>query len=338
MKRLITGFAVVCLGTAAWAQTPTITAVQDAGSYTASIAQGSIFVVKGSNLSSATTNSGFSQAGFPLPATLASVKITFTPTAGGAGADAYMVYTYNIGGVNQLAALLPSTVKAGDYNVTVTNGTAVSAAFKTTVVARKFEIIAADGSGTGLAVIQNFISSSQYDLNRYTTGTVGGFTYSPAHPGQVLVLWGTGIGAITSADNVAVPGLIDFRSNAAVRVLVNGTTITPDIYAGRAPGLAGTDEIIFTLPAGVVTGCTASVQVSVDGQLSNTLTMSIASAGADACSSTQYTKDTLTRLDQGGALTAGSFALVQFSTSLTIPGFGNVTAKVESAAGSFTKI
>ena len=168
----------MCLATAAFAQTPSITAVQDAGSYTANIAQGSIFVVKGSNLSSATTNGGFSQAAFPPPTTLASVKITFTPVAGGAGVDAFMVYTYNIGGVNQLAALLPSATRPGDYNVTVTNGTATSTGFRSTVVARKFEIIAVDGSGTGLAVIQNFISSSQYDLNRYTTGLIGGFTYS----------------------------------------------------------------------------------------------------------------------------------------------------------------
>src|ERR1700733_2159096 len=87
MKRLSTAFAAMCLSTAAWAQAPNITAVLDAGSYTANLAQGSIFVVKGTNLSSATTNGGFSQAGFPLPATLAGVKITFTPVAGGAGTD-----------------------------------------------------------------------------------------------------------------------------------------------------------------------------------------------------------------------------------------------------------
>src|SRR3954452_10817727 len=102
MKRFATIFAgTLFAGLAAWAQTPSITAVQDAGSYTSNIAQGSVFVVKGSNLSSATVNNGFSQAALPLPTTLANVKITFTPVAGGAGADAYMVYNYNIGGVNQ---------------------------------------------------------------------------------------------------------------------------------------------------------------------------------------------------------------------------------------------
>ena len=61
---------------------------------------------------------------FPLPQSSSGVKITFTPAAGGAGTDAYLVYLYNQGGVNQLAGVLPSTVAAGNYNVTVTNGTA----------------------------------------------------------------------------------------------------------------------------------------------------------------------------------------------------------------------
>ena len=99
---------------------PTITDVLDAGSYTKNIAQGSIFVVKGTLLSAA----GFTQMSFPLPTSSSGVKITFTPAAGGAGTDAYLVYLYNQGGVNQLAGVLPSSVTPGNYNVTVTNGTA----------------------------------------------------------------------------------------------------------------------------------------------------------------------------------------------------------------------
>src|ERR1019366_4450406 len=112
--------------------TPTITAVQDAGSYTNNVAEGSIFVVKGTTLSA----SGYTAMSFPLPTSSSGVKITFTPAAGGTGTDAYLVYLYNQGGVNQLAAVLPSGLAVGNYNVTVTNGT-VSAPFPTQVVQRK---------------------------------------------------------------------------------------------------------------------------------------------------------------------------------------------------------
>src|ERR1035437_5397035 len=134
---------------------PTITDVLDAGGYTKYIAQGSIFVVKGTTLSA----SGFTQMSFPLPTSSSGVSITFTPAAGGTGTLAYLVYLYNQGGVNQLAGVLPSGLDVGNYNVTVTNGT-VSAPFATQVVQRKLGLITADSSGSGLAVIQNYISRS----------------------------------------------------------------------------------------------------------------------------------------------------------------------------------
>src|ERR1051325_11578421 len=139
---------------------PEIADVLDAASYTRNIAQGSIFVVKGSNLSA----DGFNQFGFPLPTGAGGVKITFTPAAGGAGTDARLIYLYNQDGVNQLAAILPSTLPAGNYNVTVTNGAVVSGSVAATVVQRKAGIFSQDTTGAGLAVVQNFISATRLDV------------------------------------------------------------------------------------------------------------------------------------------------------------------------------
>ena len=292
--------------------------------------------MKGTNLSA----SGYTPApGLPLDTTLANVKITFTPIRGGPGTDVYMVYTYNVGGVNQLAALLPSSLAAGDYNVTVTNNGTVSSNFRTSVLGRKFGIITQDGSGSGNAVVQNFISSTQYDVNRLTTGTLPAstITYSPSHPGQVIVIWGTGIGGVLGvADNVA-PGAQDFRNQVNITVLVGGQSITPDIYAGRAPSLPGTDEIILTLPSNVPTGCTVSLQVSVAGQLSNPATIAIAPSGAAACVSPVYSQDVLTRLDQGGSISTGAFALTSLASKITVANI-TVNATIETVAGAFSKI
>src|ERR1017187_5220671 len=154
--------------------TPTITAVQDAASNTPNIAQGSIFVVKGTNLAPAPTIS-FAP---PRPTVSSGVKVTFTPlSGGGAGTDAYLVYLYNQSGVNQIACILPSTVAVGNYNVTATNGTAVSVPFAAQVVANKVALFTQDNTGTGLASVQNYnVSSAGYDLNRLTPGSVSGST------------------------------------------------------------------------------------------------------------------------------------------------------------------
>jgi uncharacterized protein (TIGR03437 family) len=313
--------------------TPTVTAVLDAGSYTANIAQGSLFVVKGNNLSA----SGFTQFSFPqLPTTSGGVTINFTSTSGGSPTPAYLVYFYNQSGVNQLAAILPSSLATGNYNVTVVNNGATSPAFAVTVVQRKPGLITQDGSGTGLAVVQNYISASQLDIDRFTVGSISGVTISPARPGQTLIAWGTGLGPVSGGDNTASPGF-DFTKNGVnVQVLVGGVSITP-LYAGRAPGLAGADQINFVLPANVPTGCTVSFQISVNGALSNAAFIAIApDATSTACVLPGFTAAQLQAIDQGGTYNAGLFEVLQFSTTQNIPGTGPVSAKIDTAGGAFT--
>lgn len=309
---------------------PTITDVLDAASYTKNIAQGSIFVVKGNNLSA----SGFTQFSFPLPTSSNNVRITFTPSAGGTGTDAYLVYLYNQGGVNQLAAVLPSTLATGNYNVRVTYNGNTSAPFTTQVVQRKIGLITADSSGTGLAVIQNFIAQGQpFDIGRYTTFSADGYNFSPSKPGQVLVAWATGLGAVNVPDNDKSGGF-DFTKNGVnVQVLVGGRSITP-LYAGRAPELAGADQINFVLPADVPTGCTVSFQVSVDGVLSNPTFIAIApDANASACVQPGFTQEQLDRYSRGGTFTTGAFSLLQLTQ--TVPELG--TVKFNTAGGQFTR-
>ncbi|MEO8598180.1 MAG: hypothetical protein ABI759_32975 [Candidatus Solibacter sp.] len=321
------------LGRAATAA-PAITAVLDAAAYTASVAQGSVFVVKGTGLCPAGTLFG----SIPLSqAPLNNAKITFTPATGGASTDAYMVYTYGAGAVNQLAAILPSTVAPGDYNVTVTNAGSASPAFKTSVAAHKFGIITVNGSGSGRAVTQNYISAAQYDLGRYTTGTLSGFTYSPAHPGQIIVIWGTGMGPIAAADNV-VPGAIDLRASLDIQVVINGIAYKPDLYAGRAPSLPGADEIVMTLPTNIATGCLLSMQVSVNGQLSNDALIAIAPGSAAACITPGLTVEQLTRLDQGGKFNVGTISLSGSVDSHTNNQGRTTVSRLDEASAVFVSL
>ena len=304
---------------------PTITAVWDSASNTVNLAQGSIFIVKGSNL----CPSGVKVFSVPRPTVSPDgVKITFTPSAGGSGTDAILVYTYNPSGTCQLAGILPSTVAPGNYNVVVTNGTA-SAPFATKVLQRKFSLFTQDSSGTGLASVQNYISASQVDLNSFTTGNGKATTISPAHPGQFVIAWGTGMGPLVGGDNSASP-LYDFSANGVkVNAVVGGMTV-PVAYAGRA-GYAGEDQINVQLPANVPTGCTVSFQISVDGVLSNSTFIAIApDANASACVMPGFTTQQLQNFDNGGTYTIGAFSLSSISESLA--GF---SGKFEGAGGAF---
>ena len=311
---------------------PTITAVLDAAAYTPNIAQGSIFVVKGQNLSA----SGFTQTSFPLPAIVNGVSINFAPATGGSGTNAYIIYLYNQGGVNQLAAILPSTVATGAYNVTVTNAGGVkSQPMSVSVVASKPGIITQHGTGNGLAVVQNFVNASTLTVNRYTTGSVNGVAIAPAKPGQTEILWVVGMGPVPGGDNTASPGYDFTQHGATVQVILGGSVNVTPFYAGRAPGLSGVDQVNFTLPPNAPTGCSVQVQISVNGVKSQSTTfMAIApDASSSACVQPGYTSAQLSNFDQGATVTVGGFQMSQFSE--TIPGVGS--EKIDIASGAFTQ-
>jgi len=326
----ITGSGTVTTGGVVGPPVPTITAVLDAASNTANLAPGTIFIIKGSALCPGNALSVFS---VPRPTTSPDgVSIAFAPAGGGSSTNALIWYEDPLGGGTcQLAGILPSSVAAGNYNVTVTNGTA-SAPFAATVVAHKFAMFTQDSTGAGLAVAQNVVTATQYDLNRLTTGTVAGTTISPAHPSQYMVAYGTGLGGFAGGDNAASP-VFDFSTNGvSVSAVVGGTTI-PVLFAGRA-GYAGEDQINFQLPANVTTGCAVSFQISVNGSLSPMTTMSIAPAGAATCVLNGFTSAQLTALDNGNPLTFGNFSLTQ--TQESIPSLG--TVKADQVSGGFSQI
>ena len=56
------------------------------------------------------------------------------------------------------------------------------------VVPSAFGIFARNEAGSGPGVVQNYISATDQPLN----APIG-----PARPGQVMILWGTGLGAVS---------------------------------------------------------------------------------------------------------------------------------------------
>ncbi len=321
--------ALVC-ASVAFGQ-PSLRAANPAGngaSYGTDIAQGSIFVVFGLNIGAA----GLTQAtSLPLQTTMAGTSMRFAPVSGGAAVDALMVYTTQ----NQIAGLLPSSAAPGDYNLTVTFNGQTSAPGRVKVVDRAFGIVSADASGTGQAQVQNYRTATDWDLNRFAKGNLASFTTSPATPGQVLVIWGTGLGADAQSDlNGGTSG--DRTSAANVRVLIGSKEIVP-AYAGRASALPGTDQINITLPADVDLGCTVTLQVRVGSTLSNAVTLAIARSGDDSCSHPFLPGDALRRISEGGTVTMGAFSLTKQSFSISVPGFPAIDTTSENIGGSFAR-
>jgi len=327
MKLYLT-LATFLFAATGWAQ-PVLRAtnpVGNAGSYATGIAQGSIFVVIGTNLAGAGV---VQNTALPIKTSLGNASIRLTPVSGGAAVDALMIYTTQ----NQLAGLLPSTAAVGDYNLTVTYNGATSNAARVSVVAAGFGIVSADSSGTGQAQAQEYRSATAIDLNRPASGTLGSFTVAPARPGQVMVLWGTGLGADAQSDSTGGTSG-DKTASSNVRVTIGSQDIVP-VYAGRSSGLPGTDQINFTLPANVPLGCFTPISVKVGTAVSNVLTIATAANGANACTHPSLTETQLSKVSQGGTLTLGTLTLTKQTISVAIPGFGTTDVATEAAIGNF---
>src|SRR5207253_8114291 len=120
-----------------------------------------------------------------------------------------------------------------------------------------------------------------------------------AQPGQVITLWGTGLGPVTGGDNVAPPaGNLPTKTE----VFVGGKSAAV-LYSGRTPCCAGVDQIVFTVPTDTPLGCWVPVYVRTEGTgISNVVTMAIQSNGS-TCS------DALNPLAQAlvGGQKAGGF-------------------------------
>jgi uncharacterized protein (TIGR03437 family) len=167
-------------------QTPLISpkSVLNAASYAApglphgSIAQGSIFSIFGTSIGPSTPSPPLA---FPLSTSLGGVSIKVFQ--GATSVNAYPIYV----GAGQINAIMPSNAPLGRASVQVTiNGIPTNPA-PVTVVNASFGIYTINSAGIGPGVLFNYVSSSNQPINAPGTS---------ATPGQVMTLWGTGLGPV----------------------------------------------------------------------------------------------------------------------------------------------
>jgi uncharacterized protein (TIGR03437 family) len=92
---------------------------------------------------------------------------------------------------------------------------------------------------------------------------------APANPGEIIVLYGTGLGATDPPpDPNGVIPLFPGRVTTPVQVLLNGTALDPGLikYAGLTPGCAGVYQVNVQLPSEL--GANPQIQLSAGGQTS----------------------------------------------------------------------
>ncbi len=283
--------------------------IVNASGYQAKLAPGAVFAIFGKGLGP--DSPAVAQAP-DYPPNLGGTTITFTPKGGGVDVSARLGYSR----ADQAVGVLPSSTTPGEYSAVVSYSGQSSPPQPVIVAARSFGIATANSGGTGPAQVTIGNVNNGISLVRLTTGSTSfnGYSWSltPAHPDDTLVIWGTGGGADPANDTGGTSG--DQSAGGQFKVLVGGTEVAP-VYAGTSSGFPGLWQINFQVPSNASPDCFTRLQVIAGGEASNAATIAIAAPGQPSCSSDTYSADTMSKIDAGGTLIGGSFAI--FKTTAT---------------------
>jgi uncharacterized protein (TIGR03437 family) len=228
----------------------------NAASFAPGFAADEIVTLFGSNFASAV-----SIATEPLPAALGGATVNVIDSGGANRSASLFSIT-----PNQLSFLIPAGTATGAAAVLVT--TSVGAAYTIQITVRELApgVFAANATGQGIAAAQTVRvhgdGSQDLPLDVAIVGPspnafVGTpISLVPATDAIYLMLYATGMRHYSSGVTCAING-----------------QILPVTYAGAQPTFAGLDQINVMLPQNLIGAGPVNVTITVDGQVSNTVTL-----------------------------------------------------------------
>jgi uncharacterized protein (TIGR03437 family) len=276
------------------------------------VARGAFFTIKGTNLGP--VGAQIAQP-FPFPTQLggSQVKVTVSGTT----VDAFMYYAH----ADQINAILPSSTPSGTGTVVVIYNGQTSATAPIRVVDAAFGMFTFNQGGSGPARIFNVNSATDQPDNMLT---------SSARPGQVIVLWGTGLGPVTTPNEggqAPAPGDLP----TPVEVYIGGQRANV-LYKGRS-GFVGVDQINVTVPQNVE-GCYVPVVVKTGDIVSNFASVSVARNGGGCTDTTGLTGAQLESAQRNNGFKTGNIVLARSVTKFNLAGISG-EIKADTGAGSF---
>jgi adhesin/invasin len=238
------------------AATPTVTAqgVVHAASDAAGvpIAPGGLITVYGVNLSDAVGQN----TGLPLPQQLNGTQVLL------GNQPLPILYT----STGQLNVQVPFTAPVNtQYQLTVQHGNALSLPQSLVVAAGLPGIFTVNQQGTGQGAIMR------------SDGVTLAQPGTPASIGETVVIYCTGLGAVTPAvkEGLPAPATPPLSTTVNPVTVTIGGTAAQVAFSGLTPGYAGLYQVNAVVPAGITTGDTVPVVVSVAGQDSPPVTIAV---------------------------------------------------------------
>jgi uncharacterized protein (TIGR03437 family) len=191
------------------------------------IAPGEFITIFGTGLATAQTT-----ATPPYPVSLGGVMVTVN----GVNAPIYLV------SATQLNVLVPYSVTGSTATIVVTNNGTTSNSVTVPLSTTAPGVFTLNSAGVGPGAI---LHSNNTVVN----------TASPAKPGETVMVYLTGLGAVHPSVMDGTAGLSDPLSNVTETVTATIANLTAKVtYAGLAPGLPGLYQVNVVVPNGIAAG------------------------------------------------------------------------------------
>jgi uncharacterized protein (TIGR03437 family) len=232
----------------------TVSAVVNGASFAANtpIAAGALVSIFGLNIGPGV---GVGSSGVPLPTTLANISVTI-------GAKAAPLLFVSSGQIN---CQVPFEI-AGQTTapVVVTNTSTLTQTPATNVS------LSASSPGIFTVVIngttQGAILNQDFSFNTPA---------NPAHHGDVVQIFATGQGAVANAPADGAIATGGTSTTPVTPVVLIGNQPAAVQFSGLAPGFVGLWQVNANVPAGAASGSAVSVQIVLNGAISNTTTLAV---------------------------------------------------------------
>lgn len=275
------------------------------------VAPSTLIVIHGTGLADPGTPAVLEDSTLGLPSQLNGASISVT--VNGVTTNPAIYYT----SPTQIDAVLPAATPVGAGTLTVTYRGTPSPPAAIQVVPSALGIDTYNG---GTAVATDAVT---YALLTPT---------SSGKPGQIITLWGTGLGADPN-DSDTTYTKTPHAVNAPLQVYIGG--IQAAIAYQGATVYPGVDVIVVTIPQSVPAGCYVPVVGVVGNVVGNTSTMPIA-AGGGVCSDPQYgtSGNTISTLNGQSTVKSGTLIVEQG----TAPGTTGAAETTDAALGVFSQV
>jgi uncharacterized protein (TIGR03437 family) len=203
------------------------------------VGPGTYIEIYGQNLATTTTGWGPFFVNNVAPTTVQGVGVKIN------GESAFV----NFVSPGQVNALVPGDVSAGSAQVTVSNAQGTSAPFTVNVAPQQPTLLApASFMVSGKQYVGAFLPPDYATTFALPAGAIAGVTSRPAKPGETLVLYGLGFGAVTPDVPVGtIAPALQFKLNSPLQILFNQSAGTI-AYSGLAPGFVGLYQINVQVP------------------------------------------------------------------------------------------